>query len=73
VYLQPKESQRDKRYLSTIGNDKFSAMSWDYFQFGTMLASKCESEGIEYGAKPKKEKASTRRMRIVREASQPVS
>ena len=54
VYLQPKESQRDNRFLSLSGNDAFSAMSWDYFQFGSMLAAKCETEGIEYGKKPKK-------------------
>jgi hypothetical protein len=59
VYLQPKDSERDSRYLSNAGNDKFSSMSWDYFQFGSRLASKCEVEGIEYGAKPKKAKSKT--------------
>lgn len=53
VYLQPKDQQRDSRFLSTAGNDARSFMSWDYFQFGSMLAAKCQEEGIEYGAKPK--------------------
>lgn len=68
VYLQPKENQRDSRYLSVVGNDGRSAMSWDYFQFGSMLASKCETEGLEYGAKPKKAKAKSAagRLRSVR-------
>lgn len=68
VYLQPKDRQRDTRFLSVAGNDHRSAMSWDYFQFGTMLASKCETEGIEYGAKPKakKDKPTTRSVRSVR-------
>jgi hypothetical protein len=65
VYLQPKDSERDSRYLSNAGNDKFSGMSWDYFQFGTMMASKCESEGIAYGKKPKS-KAATDGVRRVR-------
>lgn len=69
VYLQPKEKQRDSRQLSKAGNDGRHAMYWDYFQFGSMLASKCESEGIEYGAKPKA-KASTGRVRGVRKASE---
>lgn len=68
VYLQPKDRQRDSRYLSRIGNDDRSSMSWDYFQFGSMLAAKCETEGIEYGAKAKKQKtkATTSRVRSVR-------
>jgi hypothetical protein len=57
IYLQPRDSRRDSRLLSTLGNDGTSAMSWDYFQFGTMLASKCEEEGIEYGKSAKKPKA----------------
>lgn len=76
VYLQPKDSQRDNRLLSVLGNDNRSAMSWDYFQFGTMLASKCESEGIEYGKKPKakpKPKAAAGRVRGVRKALSTVS
>lgn len=60
VYLQPKDSQRNSRYLSRAGNDGRSGMYWDYFQFGTMLASKCQQEGIEYGAKPKKTKRARR-------------
>jgi hypothetical protein len=74
VYLQPRDENREGRYLSTVGNDRISAMSWDYFQFGTMLASKCESEGIEYGKKPKppkKPKATTNGVRGVRKASDP--
>lgn len=61
VYLQPKDGQRDSRYLSRAGNDERSAMFWDYFQFGTLLASKCQQEGIEYGAKPKKAKKPRRK------------
>jgi len=61
--------QRDSRYLSNAGNDGKSQMSWDYFQFGAMLASKCQEHGVEYGAKPKKAKAATRRVRGVRKAS----
>ena len=60
VYLQPRDSRRDDRLLSMLGNDGDSAMSWDYFQFGTMLASKCEEEGIEYGKSAKKPKANTK-------------
>jgi hypothetical protein len=74
VYLQPRDENREGRYLSTVGNDRISAMSWDYFQFGTMLASKCESEGIEYGKKPKppkKPKATTNGVRGVRKVSDP--
>ncbi|MCC7334414.1 MAG: hypothetical protein IT422_04940 [Pirellulaceae bacterium] len=63
VYFQPKDSQREGRYLSTAGNDGHSAMFWDYFQFGSLLASKCETEGIECG---KKTKAPARGMRGVR-------
>lgn len=65
VYLQPKDSHRDSRFLSVAGNDHRSAMSWDYFQFGSMVASKCETEGVEYGAKPKA-KTSARGVRRVR-------
>lgn len=56
VYLQPKEKERDSRFLTTVENDGSSQMSWDYFQMGAMLASKCEAAGIEYGKKAKKEK-----------------
>lgn len=48
IYCQPKDSDRDSRYLSIAGKDERSKMTWDYSQFGTMLASKCEQEGIEY-------------------------
>lgn len=57
VYLQPKDRQRDYRFLSRAGNIDDSPMTWDYFQFGTILASKCEEDGIEYGRKAKKEKS----------------
>jgi len=57
IYLQSRDSQRDTRLLSMLGNDFTSSMLWDYFQFGTMLASKCEAEGIEYGKSKKKPKA----------------
>jgi len=74
VYLQPKDRQRDSRFLSNAGNDGHSQMSWDYFQMGTMLASKCEEYGVEYGAKPKKAKAkpATDRVRGVRKDLQAV-
>lgn len=74
VYLQPRDSQRDSRLLSQIGNDSSSGMSWDYFQFGTMLASKCEEEGVEYGKSSKKPKnqPSTSGVRGVRKAGKSV-
>jgi hypothetical protein len=74
IYLQPRDGRRDSRLLATLGNDGTSAMSWDYFQFGTMLASKCEEEGIEYGKSKKKPKAktATRGMRGVRKTGKPV-
>lgn len=55
VFLQPNDRIRNSRFLTTAGNSPRSSSSWDYFQFGTMLASKCESVGIEYG-KPKRKK-----------------
>ena len=72
VYRQPKDQQRDSRFLSNAGNDGHSQMSWDYFQFGTMLASKCEEHGVEYGAKPKKAKSAAGRVRGVRKTLQAV-
>lgn len=74
VYLQPRDFHRDSRLLSQIGNSNDSAMSWDYFQFGTMLASKCEEEGIEYGKSAKKPKAKPAAggVRSVRAADKPV-
>lgn len=74
VYLQPKDATRGSRYLSIAGNSDGSAMLWDYFQFGSMMASKCQDEGIEYGAKtkqkPVRQKTSvvSNRMRRVRPA-----
>lgn len=61
VYLQPKDRQRDSRYLTRVEDDGSSQMSWDYFQFGTLLAAKCEHEGIGYGTKPKKAKVTKKR------------
>lgn len=61
VYLQPTGQHRDSRFLSTAGNDDRSGMFWDYFQFGSLLSSKCEAEGIEYGAKPKEKKQAQRK------------
>lgn len=67
VYITPNERVRESRFLSLAGNDRRSAMSWDYFQFGSMLAAKCESEGIEYGKIAKeKTKAVSGRLRGVR-------
>jgi transposase len=48
VYCQPVEGQRDKALLSRIGNYPGSAMLWDWFQAGTLLASKCEEYGLEF-------------------------
>ena len=48
VYCQPRDSQRDKTYLATVGNRPGSAMLWDFFQMGTLLAYKCDHEGITY-------------------------
>ena len=48
VFCQPKDSQRDKTYLATAGNRQGSAMLWDFFQMGTLLAYKCEHDGINY-------------------------
>lgn len=56
VYLQPRDHQRNSRFLTVAGNIGQSGMLWDYFQFGAMMASKCETEGIEYGAKAKPKK-----------------
>lgn len=54
VYLQPRDERRDSRLLSVIGNDETSGMSWDYFQFGSMLASKCEEADVAYVKREKK-------------------
>jgi hypothetical protein len=51
VYVQPKEGWRDTRCLSTVGRSDRSKMTWDYFQFGSMLASKCHEMGIEFELK----------------------
>jgi hypothetical protein len=48
VFCQPKDSQREKTFLATVGNRPGSAMLWDFFQMGTLLAYKCEHEGVEY-------------------------
>lgn len=64
IYLQPRDSHRDSRLLSQVGNDGTAAMSWDYFQFGSMIASKCEEEGIEYGKSKKKAKPKTSARRL---------
>lgn len=69
VYLQPKDAQRADRFLTIAGNDGRSAMAWDYFQFGSMLAAKCETEGLEYGAKPKT-KTPANRVRGLRKADE---
>jgi len=47
VYFQPKGDQRSNRWLSVQGNDGRSNMSWDYFQFGSLLQSKCQLVGID--------------------------
>ncbi len=70
VYLQPKDVQRGSRFMSVAGNNEFSGMLWDYFQFGSMLAAKCEQEGIEYGRKEKNAKPAARGVRGVRQTVQ---
>jgi len=46
VFVQPKrESVNQRRFLSTAGNSERSGMSWEYFQFATMLRQKCERLG----------------------------
>lgn len=67
VYFQS-DGNKPSRYLTNAGNDGRSAMSWDYFQFGTMLASKCETEGIEYGKEKTKAKSTKAGVRGVRKA-----
>lgn len=56
VYHQPMDSRRDRCFLSGTGN-LGARTAWDYFQFGTMLASKCEQYGIEYETKKRTAKA----------------
>lgn len=78
VYLQPKDRIRSSRLLSRCGNDDRSSMLWDYFQFGSLLAAKCEAEGIEYGAKPRSKPVKhsanrVRRLRKIDAAKQPCS
>lgn len=46
-YIQPKDGRRDSRFLSYAGKDEKSQMTWDYFQVGILLRSKCEEVGIE--------------------------
>lgn len=48
VYWQPIGLQRDRSMLSRIGNRPGSAMLWDWFQVGTMLAAKCQEMGIAF-------------------------
>ena len=59
IYCQPREERRDSRYLATAGNDGQSQMTWDYFQFGTMLSQKSEHEGIEYAEAETLKKSTT--------------
>lgn len=76
IYLQPRDGRRDSRFLSG-GQKNGRTAGWDYFAFGTMLASKCEEEGIEFGKgsgdgnRAKKPKATTRGVRRVRKPSKP--
>tara|TARA_R100000808_G_scaffold19939_1_gene43202 strand:- start:3206 stop:4489 length:1284 start_codon:yes stop_codon:yes gene_type:complete len=46
IYHQPTSDV--KTFLAEAGNDVRSAMSWEWFQVGSMLAYKCDGEGIEY-------------------------
>jgi hypothetical protein len=46
VYYQPKDEYRDKCFLAREGRDERSRMTWDWFQFGTLLKQKCDHEGI---------------------------
>lgn len=70
IYIQPKDSRRDNRFLSTVGASHKSQMTWDYFQFGTMLSSKCEEEGIAYGVAKKSAKTPAGGVRGVRKANE---
>jgi hypothetical protein len=48
VFIQPKrESVHRSRFLSWVGNDSRSSMSWEYFQFASMLQQKCGSLGVD--------------------------
>lgn len=68
IYIQPVNRSKDSRYLSTAGTTKDSRTTWDYFQFGAILASMCEKEGIECEVKKRSENA-TGRVRNVRAAN----
>lgn len=52
VYVQPKDEKRDQCFLSKAGRHPRSKMTWDWFQVGTMLKSKCEDAGIELEVRP---------------------
>lgn len=57
VYLQPTGKIKDSRALTRMGATDRSRTSWDYFQMGHLLASKCEQLGVEFGkAKKTQEK-----------------
>lgn len=72
VYLQPKDSKRDSRFLSR-GAQPYDQMTWDYFQFGSMLSNKCQHEGIEYGVEKRVvKKSDTRGVRALRKSFQTV-
>jgi hypothetical protein len=43
-------------YLQPTDRCRRSAMYWDYFQFGSILAAKCETEGVEYGVEKRNTK-----------------
>lgn len=47
VYLQPNdEHKKARRFLSVAGSNSYCRLSWDYYQFGSMLSYKCEGKGI---------------------------
>jgi hypothetical protein len=46
VYHQPLNTRRERCFLTGRGNVG-ARTAWDYFQFGTLLASKCEQYGIK--------------------------
>lgn len=48
VYLQPgDEHKKAKRFLNVAGSNAHCRLTWDYFQFGSMLSFKCQDKGIE--------------------------
>ena len=49
-YLQPEGEKSNTRFLSVSGmrDGSFNLRGWEYHQVKTMLARKCESEGVQF-------------------------